>query len=160
MAVTDGKPNNITMAYHWARMIELLHSIEKIQALLHDPDLQGTDLVAKGERREEGIGLIEAPRGTLFHHYRVDENDQVVHGQPDRLDHQQQRADEPGGGQGGQGPPAGRGDHRGAARTTSRWRSAPTTRACPAPRTRSGQMPLEVTLVDHQGQTLDRKLRG
>jgi NAD-reducing hydrogenase large subunit len=78
MAVTKGKPNNITMAYHWARMIELLHAIEKIQALLGDKDLQGTDLVVEGQRREVGIGLIEAPRGTLFHHYVVDQNDQVV----------------------------------------------------------------------------------
>jgi NAD-reducing hydrogenase large subunit len=78
MALTDGKPNNITMAYHWARMIETLHSIEKIKELLHDPDLQGTDLVAKGDRRGEGVGLIEAPRGTLFHHYKVDENDQIT----------------------------------------------------------------------------------
>jgi NAD-reducing hydrogenase large subunit len=76
--VTGGKPNNVTMAYHWARMIELLHSMEKIQTLLHDTDLQGSDLVVKGQRREEGVGLIEAPRGTLFHHYRVDKNDQVV----------------------------------------------------------------------------------
>jgi len=79
LAVTDGKPNNMTMAYHWARMIETLHSIEKIHALLLDADLQGTDLVApRGERREEGIGLLEAPRGTLFHHYKVNEQDQVV----------------------------------------------------------------------------------
>jgi NAD-reducing hydrogenase large subunit len=78
MAVTNGKPNNITMGYHWARMIELLHAVEKIGALLHDKDLQGTDLVVHGERREEGIGLIEAPRGTLFHHYRVDKNDLVT----------------------------------------------------------------------------------
>jgi NAD-reducing hydrogenase large subunit len=78
MAVTDGKPNNITMAYHWARMIELLHSIEKIKDLLHDSDLQGTDLVTKGERRQEGVGLLEAPRGTLFHHYKVNDDDQVV----------------------------------------------------------------------------------
>ncbi len=78
MAVTDNKPNNISMAYHWARMIELLHSIEKIKELLHDPDLQGTDLVKKGERREEAVGLVEAPRGTLFHHYKVNEDDQVV----------------------------------------------------------------------------------
>jgi len=78
MAVTDNKPNNITMAYHWARMIEVLHSIEKIKELLHDPDLQGTDLVTKGERQEEGVGLIEAPRGTLFHHYKVDKNDQIT----------------------------------------------------------------------------------
>jgi len=78
MAVTKGKPNNITMAYHWARLIELLHSIEKIQTLLHDKDLQGTDLVVKGERREEAVGLIEAPRGTLFHHYRVNKDGQIV----------------------------------------------------------------------------------
>jgi len=78
MAVTNGKPNNITMAYHWARMIELLHSIEKIKELLNDSDLQGNDLVVSGERREEGVGVIEAPRGTLFHHYRVNKDDQVV----------------------------------------------------------------------------------
>ncbi|MBP7934652.1 MAG: Ni/Fe hydrogenase subunit alpha [Phycisphaerae bacterium] len=78
MAVTDNKPNNLTMAYHWSRMIELLHSIEKIKALLHDKDLQGTDLVTKGQRRDEAVGLIEAPRGTLFHHYRVNDKDQVV----------------------------------------------------------------------------------
>jgi len=78
MAVTDNKPNNISMAYHWARMIETLHSIEKIQELLNDPDLQGTDLVTKGDRREEAVGIVEAPRGTLFHHYKVNENDQVV----------------------------------------------------------------------------------
>jgi len=78
MALTDGKPNNITMAYHWARMIELLHSMEAMSDLLNDPDLQGTDLVLKGERREEAVGLIEAPRGTLFHHYKVNEQDQVT----------------------------------------------------------------------------------
>ena len=78
MAVTENKPNNITMAYHWARMIELLHAIEKIKDLLNDSDLQGTDLVVKGERRPWGVGLIEAPRGTLFHHYEVNENDQVT----------------------------------------------------------------------------------
>ncbi len=77
-ALCHGKPNNITMAYHWARMIELLHAIEKIEALLHDPDLQGNDLVAQGKRRGEGIGLLEAPRGTLFHHYQVDKNDQIT----------------------------------------------------------------------------------
>ena len=78
MSETGGRPCHATMAYHWARMIELLHSVEKIEELLHDPDLQGTDLVVRGERRREGVGLLEAPRGTLFHHYEVDDNDQVV----------------------------------------------------------------------------------
>jgi len=77
-ALTGNKPNNITMAYHWARMIELLHAAEIIQRLLHDPDLQGQDLVVRGERREEGVGIVEAPRGTLFHHYRVNQHDQIT----------------------------------------------------------------------------------
>ena len=77
-ALSDGKPNNITMAYHWARMIELLHSAEKICELLNDSDLQGEDLVVRGDRRDEAVGIIEAPRGTLFHHYKVNEDDQVV----------------------------------------------------------------------------------
>jgi NAD-reducing hydrogenase large subunit len=77
-ALTNDKPNNITMAYHWARMIELLHSAEKLHELLNDPDLQGEDLVVSGERRGEAIGIIEAPRGTLFHHYKVNEEDQVT----------------------------------------------------------------------------------
>ena len=78
MSLTNNKPNNISMAYHWARIIEILHSAEKINELLNDSDLQGTDLVVTGKRREEGIALIEAPRGTLFHHYKVNENDQVT----------------------------------------------------------------------------------
>jgi len=78
LTLTHGHPNNVTMCYHWARMVELLHSIEAIQLLLEDPDLQGEDLVNKGPRREEAVGLIEAPRGTLFHHYRVNEKDEVT----------------------------------------------------------------------------------
>ncbi len=78
-SLSGGKPNNFTMAYHWARMIETLHAVEKIRELLHDPDLQGDDLVTPpGERRGEYVAMIEAPRGTLTHHYRVDENDQVT----------------------------------------------------------------------------------
>jgi len=78
MKLGNGKPVNVTMAYHWARMIELVHSAEKIKELLHDRDLQGENLVVKGKRRNEGIGLLEAPRGTLFHHYKVNDDDQVI----------------------------------------------------------------------------------
>jgi NAD-reducing hydrogenase large subunit len=77
-AATGNKTCNISMAYHWTRMIELLHAIEKIKELLHDKDLQGKDLVVRGQRREETVGLLEAPRGTLFHHYKVNKDDQVV----------------------------------------------------------------------------------
>ncbi len=78
--LAGGKPVNITMAYHWARMIEIVHAVEKIKELLDDPDLQGEELVTKGERRSESVGILEAPRGTLFHHYRVNEYDQVEMG--------------------------------------------------------------------------------
>ncbi|MDD4911965.1 MAG: Ni/Fe hydrogenase subunit alpha [Sideroxydans sp.] len=78
IAHDGGKAAKATLGFHWARMIEMLHCAEMIRDLLHDPDLQGTDLVSKGERQERGVGVIEAPRGTLIHHYKVDENDQIV----------------------------------------------------------------------------------
>ncbi len=77
-AYTDGKPNNMSLHTHWARLIELLHAAEVIRDLLNDKDLQGEKLVRKGKRQPEGVGLVEAPRGTLFHHYRVDANDQIT----------------------------------------------------------------------------------
>lgn len=76
-AYTHGKPNGMSMHYHWARLIETLHAAEMMKELLNDPDLQNEDLVTKGEKQKEGVGLIEAPRGTLFHHYRIDDNDQI-----------------------------------------------------------------------------------
>ncbi len=77
-AYTNGKPNGMSMHMHWARLIEVLHSAEVMKDLLNDPDLQKTDLVAKGKKKDEGIGLIEAPRGTLFHHYKINDNDQIT----------------------------------------------------------------------------------
>jgi len=74
---TKGKPNNSTMHYHWARLIEVLHSAEMIKELLNDPDLLSGELVVKGEKQREGVGVIEAPRGTLFHHYRINTDDQI-----------------------------------------------------------------------------------
>lgn len=77
-AYTNGKPNNMTMHYHWARLIETLHSAEMIKELLNDPDIQGDDLVTRGTKQDEGVGLIEAPRGTLFHHYKINERDEIT----------------------------------------------------------------------------------
>lgn len=80
MALGGGKPVHGTLMFHWARLIEALHALELIRELLNDPDLLGTELMAeKGERRHEAVGVIEAPRGTLFHHYRVDDDDQVTY---------------------------------------------------------------------------------
>ena len=77
-AYTDGKPNNMSLHTHWARLIELLHSAEVIKELLLDKDLQGGTLVKKGKKVSEGVGLLEAPRGTLFHHYRINADDQIT----------------------------------------------------------------------------------
>ena len=73
-----GAPTHAPLAYHWTRMIEMLHAAETIKDLLHDEDIVGDDLVCTAERGTEGIGVIEAPRGTLIHHYRVDEDDLVT----------------------------------------------------------------------------------
>ncbi|XSG86081.1 MAG: Ni/Fe hydrogenase subunit alpha [Methylohalobius sp. ZOD2] len=72
MTLDDGLPVQASLAYHWARMIEILHCAEKIKALLADSDLYRGELMAEGESTDEGIGVIEAPRGLLIHHYRID----------------------------------------------------------------------------------------
>jgi NAD-reducing hydrogenase large subunit len=77
-AYNNGLPSHKPMHSHWARLIEILHSAEKMKMLLNDPDLMEGELVRKGTKKFEGVGLIEAPRGTLFHHYKIDDNDQVV----------------------------------------------------------------------------------
>ena len=77
IAYSDG-PMHAPLGYHWARMIELLHAAEVIDDLLNDPDILGNDLVANGARAHEGVGIIEAPRGTLIHHYQVDDDDLVT----------------------------------------------------------------------------------
>ena len=64
--------------YHWARLIEMLHCAEYMQDLLEDDDLQNKDLIIKGTRRPEGVGVIEAPRGTLLHHYEVSDMDEIT----------------------------------------------------------------------------------
>ena len=76
-AVTGGKPHNACLHTHWARLIECLHAAEMIRELLGDADLQGGSLVVTGKREAEGVGIIEAPRGTLIHHYRVGANDLI-----------------------------------------------------------------------------------
>jgi NAD-reducing hydrogenase large subunit len=78
MDYNDGKPSASSLHYHWARMIETVYCAEMIRDYLKDSDLQGDDLIRTGERRNETVALLEAPRGTLFHHYRVNDDDQIT----------------------------------------------------------------------------------
>jgi len=70
-------PAHSALAFHWARMIELLHCLEKIEQLLLDPAIASQDLMVSGIKGREGIGAIEAPRGTLFHHYKIGDDDLI-----------------------------------------------------------------------------------
>jgi NAD-reducing hydrogenase large subunit len=76
-AYSNGKINHKPMHSHWARLIEILHAAEKIKELLEDPDILEGELIVKGKKKLEGVGLIEAPRGTLFHHYKINDQDQI-----------------------------------------------------------------------------------
>jgi NAD-reducing hydrogenase large subunit len=73
-----GEPVHATLAYHWARMIEVLHTVEVIAVLLDDPDILQGELMAGGQRSGSGVGVIEAPRGTLIHDYQVGDDDLVT----------------------------------------------------------------------------------
>jgi NAD-reducing hydrogenase large subunit len=69
-----GSPAHSSFYYHYARLIELLHALEKIEALLADPAILDKHVRARAAVNcLEGAGMIEAPRGVLIHHYKVDE---------------------------------------------------------------------------------------
>jgi len=69
------KPVHHTLANHWARLVELLYATERMTELAADPQLTDTTIrVLPTEKPREGIGVVEAPRGTLVHHYVTDEN--------------------------------------------------------------------------------------
>jgi F420-non-reducing hydrogenase large subunit len=74
--VLGGKPVHNTLAMHWARLVELLYSAERCLELAKDPDITGKELRAKVDKskfRGEGVGIVEAQRGTLTHHYWTDD---------------------------------------------------------------------------------------
>ena len=69
-----GKPVHATLATHWARVIELLSAAEMALDLVRDPEITGTHIRnIPTEKPTEGVGIVEAPRGTLTHHYTTDE---------------------------------------------------------------------------------------
>ncbi|MBC7130878.1 Ni/Fe hydrogenase subunit alpha [Candidatus Bathyarchaeota archaeon] len=69
-----GKPVHNTLAYHWARLIELLYAAERALELVTDPEITSTNIRNKLGEPGEGIGIVEAARGTLIHHYQLDES--------------------------------------------------------------------------------------
>ncbi len=73
----NGRYSQKGLHYHWARLIEMLFCAEKIHELLIDSELQGTELFQRRDHHGEGIGFIEAPRGTLIHHYQVAESGEI-----------------------------------------------------------------------------------
>lgn len=76
-----GKPVHHSLTYHWARAVECVYAAERIVELADDPEITSTDVRTVPEEsdyRGEGIGVIEAPRGILFHHYKADEDAMVT----------------------------------------------------------------------------------
>jgi NAD-reducing hydrogenase large subunit len=74
-ALNNGLPIEPTLMYHYARLIETLFAIEKVEVLLDDPDILSREVLnTRQQPQREGVGVIEAPRGTLIHHYFADEN--------------------------------------------------------------------------------------
>jgi F420-non-reducing hydrogenase large subunit len=69
-----GKPVHSTLAFHWARLIELLYATERAMELVKDPQITDTNVRNKPGEPGEGIGIVEAARGTLIHHYVLDKD--------------------------------------------------------------------------------------
>jgi F420-non-reducing hydrogenase large subunit len=70
----NGKPVHQRLAIHWARLIELLYAAERIVELASDPEITSPNFHSvPTEKPTEGVGIVEAPRGTLTHHYKTDE---------------------------------------------------------------------------------------
>lgn len=70
-----GRPAQLTLLYHWARLIELLYNAENVVRLLSDPEITSRDIrKAVTPRASRGVGCVEAPRGTLIHDYETDAN--------------------------------------------------------------------------------------
>ncbi|MGW8144480.1 MAG: nickel-dependent hydrogenase large subunit, partial [Anaerolineales bacterium] len=68
-------PVHQRLATHWARLVELLYSAERMQELVNDPEITDPDVrPIVTNTPDEGVGSVEAPRGTLTHHYWTDEN--------------------------------------------------------------------------------------
>lgn len=73
-SVLGGKPVHSTLAFHWARLVEALYASERVVELARDPEILSPDIVNLPTRTpKKGVGVVEAPRGTLIHHYETDD---------------------------------------------------------------------------------------
>jgi NAD-reducing hydrogenase large subunit len=78
-SLNNGKPVENTLYYHLARLIEVLFAIERIRVLCEDPDILSTDILnTRKDYKGHGVGVIEAPRGTLIHDYTADEDGKLL----------------------------------------------------------------------------------
>ena len=74
-ALQHRKPVSSSFHFHFARLVEIIFALERMQELLHDPDILATRVRARARgNANEGIGVAEAPRGTLIHHYKIDDD--------------------------------------------------------------------------------------
>lgn len=75
-----GRPAHLVFLYHWARLIELVYACERAEELLLDPEITGRDIRVQpvAPRAGEGVGSVEAPRGTLLYHVRTDDEGMVT----------------------------------------------------------------------------------
>jgi coenzyme F420-reducing hydrogenase alpha subunit len=90
-----GRPAQATLLYHYARLIELIYACERTIELLNWEGITDTNVRAKVEPGAgRGVGIVEAPRGTLIHDYTTDSQGLHNEGQSDRWHHPQYRADE------------------------------------------------------------------
>jgi F420-non-reducing hydrogenase large subunit len=78
MMAVLGTPAHHTLANHWARVIELLYASERLLELVKDPMITSSDIRAPPNIPDEGVGVVEAPRGTLIHHYKTDNKGVIV----------------------------------------------------------------------------------
>ena len=78
-SILGGKPAHNTLAFHWARLIEVMFAAEHMVELLEDKTITSTDIRRiPTDTPKEGVGIVEAPRGTLIHHYKTDEKGMVT----------------------------------------------------------------------------------
>jgi NAD-reducing hydrogenase large subunit len=157
-----GRVASSSFHYHYARLIEILTAIEKIEHLLDDPDVMSNRLRAHaGINKLEGVGVSEAPRGTLFHHYQVDADGLIKkvnfiiatgqnnYGMNEVVKQMAQHHIRPGNGKISEGV---------LNRVEAGIRAYDPCLSCSTHA--MGQMPMHVSLIDANGRVIDEVVRG